>query len=76
MQRVGSMFCLYFTEKPVLRWPDAASGDTERFRRYFHKMLDAGVYLAPSAFEAGFLSGAHTDDEVDRTVEAAREALS
>ena len=76
VQRVGSMFCLYFTEKPVLRWPDAASGDTEWFRRYFHKMLDAGVYLAPSAFEAGFLSGAHTDDDVDRTVEAAREALS
>jgi len=76
VQRVGSMFCLYFTEKPVLRWPDAASGDTERFRRYFHKMLDAGVYLAPSAFEAGFLSGAHTKDDVDRTVEAAREALS
>jgi glutamate-1-semialdehyde 2,1-aminomutase len=76
-QRVGSMFCLYFTDRgPVRSWADAASGDTERFRRYFHRMLDAGIYLAPSAFEAGFLSAAHTEEDVERTVEAARKALS
>ena len=73
--RVGSMFCLYFTDRPVLRWKDAAAGDTERFRRYFHRMLAKGIYLAPSAFEAGFLSAAHTFEDVDATLAAAREAL-
>jgi glutamate-1-semialdehyde 2,1-aminomutase len=74
--RVGSMFCLYFTEGPVRRWHDAAAADTERFRKYFHRMLDRGIYLAPSPFEAGFLSAAHTPEDVDATIDAAREALS
>ncbi|MHC4861695.1 MAG: aminotransferase class III-fold pyridoxal phosphate-dependent enzyme, partial [Planctomycetota bacterium] len=76
VQRVGSMFCLYFTERPVRRWNDAAACDTERFRRYFHRMLDHGVYLAPSAYEAGFVSGAHSEEDIDVTIRAAREALA
>ncbi|MEN8149248.1 MAG: glutamate-1-semialdehyde 2,1-aminomutase [Planctomycetota bacterium] len=75
VQRVGSMLCMYLTEKPVTRWADAASGDAERFRKYFHRMLDAGIYLAPSPYEAAFVSAAHTDDQIDATIAAAREAL-
>jgi glutamate-1-semialdehyde 2,1-aminomutase len=73
--RVGSMLCLYFTERPVHRWSDAASGDAERFRKYFHKMLDAGIYIAPSAYEAAFVSAAHTDEDIERTLDAARGAM-
>ena len=70
VQRVGSMFCLYFTPRPVVRWADAAAGDTGRFRKYFHRMLDGGVYIAPSAFEAGFVSAAHTEEDIDATIAA------
>jgi glutamate-1-semialdehyde 2,1-aminomutase len=73
--RVGSMLCLYFSGKPVRSWSDAAAGDTGKFRRYFHAMLDAGIYLAPSAFEAGFISAAHTEADIDATIVAAREAI-
>ncbi|MCU0725897.1 MAG: glutamate-1-semialdehyde 2,1-aminomutase [Planctomycetes bacterium] len=75
-QRVGSMFCLYFSRGRVRRWADAAAADRERFRKFFHRMLELGVYLAPSPFEAGFLSAAHTEADVDLTIDAAREALS
>ncbi len=73
--RVGSMLCLYFSKKPVLGWSDAAAADAEKFRRYFHAMLRAGIYLAPSAFEAGFISAAHTEADIDATIAAAREAI-
>jgi glutamate-1-semialdehyde 2,1-aminomutase len=75
VQRVGSMLCLYLTAKPVHRWSDAASGDVERFRKYFHRMLDLGIYLAPSPYEAAFVSAAHTEEQIDETVAAAKEAL-
>jgi glutamate-1-semialdehyde 2,1-aminomutase len=74
-QRVGSMFCLYFREGPVRNFEDARASDTGKFARFFHGMLNRGVYLAPSQFEAGFLSLAHTEDDVDRTLEAGKEAL-
>jgi glutamate-1-semialdehyde 2,1-aminomutase len=73
--RCGSMFCAYFTSQPVHNLADAMTSDRERFKRYFHGMLEKGVYLAPSQFEAGFLSTAHTPDDVDRTIRAASEAL-
>jgi len=76
VQRVGSMFSVFFSEKPVRKWSDAAACDTERFRKYFHRMLDRGIYLAPSAYEAGFVSAAHSNEDIDATVEAAREALA
>ncbi|NGO38480.1 glutamate-1-semialdehyde 2,1-aminomutase [Limisphaera ngatamarikiensis] len=75
INRCGSMFGLYFTDRPVWNLDDALQSDRERFRRFFHGMLEAGVYLAPSPFEAGFLSTAHTEAEVEATVRAAAEVL-
>ncbi len=69
--RVGTMFAAFFTEGPVTDWDSAAASDTARFARYFRAMLEAGVYLAPSQFEAGFMSLAHDDGVIDATVEAA-----
>ena len=73
--RCGSMFCGYFTNAPVHNVADAMHSDRERFKKFFHGMLDAGVYLAPSQFEAGFLSTAHTAVEIEITVNAAAQVL-
>src|SRR5688500_16746497 len=73
--RVGSMFTMFFTDEPVTDWTTAARADRERFGKFFHAMLAEGVYLAPSQFEAGFISTAHTDELLERTVEAARGAF-
>ncbi|HEU4593981.1 MAG TPA: glutamate-1-semialdehyde 2,1-aminomutase [Pyrinomonadaceae bacterium] len=73
--RVGSMFTMFFTDEPVTDWTSAARADRERFGKFFHAMLGEGVYLAPSQFEAGFISTAHTDELLGRTVEAARRAF-
>jgi len=73
--RCGSMFCGYFTSGPVHNVADAMHSDRERFKRYFHGMLDEGVYLAPSQFEAGFISTAHTAADIDQTVRAAAKVL-
>ena len=73
--RCGSMFCAYFTDRPVLNLGDAMHSDRARFAKYFHRMLEKGVYQAPSQFEAGFLSAAHTPDAVERTVAAAADAM-
>ncbi|NNE44341.1 MAG: aminotransferase class III-fold pyridoxal phosphate-dependent enzyme, partial [Gemmatimonadetes bacterium] len=75
-QRVGSMFCLYFTKGPVRSGADAARLDADRFARFFHGLLDRGIAIAPSGFEAGFLSGAHTDADIDEFLNAARGALA
>jgi glutamate-1-semialdehyde 2,1-aminomutase len=74
--RVGSMFTWFFNNELVTDWPSAAKSDTAAFGRFHRAMLDAGVYLPPSQFEAAFLSGAHTDDDIIETVAAAREAFS
>ncbi len=76
LARVGTMWGLFFTDAPVRSWEDAKAADTERFARLHRAMLDRGVYLAPSQFEAGFLSTAHGDDELDATIEAVGEALA
>ncbi len=73
--RCGSMFCAYFTSQPVHNLADAMTSDRERFKKYFHGMLEAGVYLAPSQFEAGFLSTAHSAGDIDRTVQAAAKVM-
>jgi glutamate-1-semialdehyde 2,1-aminomutase len=73
--RCGSMFCAYFTAGPVWNLADAMKSDRERFKRFFHGMLEAGVYLAPSQFEAGFLSTAHTEHDIETTVRAAASVL-
>jgi glutamate-1-semialdehyde 2,1-aminomutase len=74
-QRIGSMFCGYFTEGPVWNLADAMRSDRARFAKFFHGMLNEGIYLAPSQFEAGFLSTAHTPEDVDATVRAAAKVL-
>ncbi|TAL73534.1 MAG: glutamate-1-semialdehyde-2,1-aminomutase [Rhodanobacter sp.] len=73
---VGGMFGLFFHAGPVTRYAQATAADVPRFNRFFHAMLKRGVYLAPSAFEAGFLSSAHSDDDLAATVQAAREAFA
>jgi glutamate-1-semialdehyde 2,1-aminomutase len=74
---VGGMFGLFFTEdKQVDFYEQVANSNQERFKQFFHAMLDRGVYLAPSAFEAGFLSAAHGDKEIDFTINAAKEAFA
>jgi glutamate-1-semialdehyde 2,1-aminomutase len=71
--RMGGMFGFFFSEvAPVTRYEQVIACDGERFKAFFHGMLDAGIYLAPSAFEAGFVSAAHTAEDVDATLEAAR----
>jgi glutamate-1-semialdehyde 2,1-aminomutase len=75
VQRVGSMFTLFFKEGPVANLEEAKQCDTERFSRFFHAMLDAGVYWPPSQFEAAFLSGAHSSADVEIISKAAGRAL-
>lgn len=74
-QRVGGMFGLFFSSERVDTYTQAMSCDANAFNRFFHAMLERGVYLAPSAFEAGFMSSAHDDAVIARTLEAAREAF-
>src|ERR1035438_10041897 len=76
VNRVGSMFTFFFTDGPVTNWESAKQCDTARFGRFFRKMLDSGVYLAPSQFEAAFVSAAHTDEDIEKTIAAAREAAA
>jgi glutamate-1-semialdehyde 2,1-aminomutase len=73
--RIGSMFCLYFCEGPVWNLGDAMRSDRGRFAKFFHACLDAGVYFAPSQFEAGFLSTAHTSDDLALACEVSKAAL-
>jgi glutamate-1-semialdehyde 2,1-aminomutase len=70
------MFTLFFTDRDVTDFESAKSCDSERFNQYFHSMLDQGIYLPPSQFEAAFISAAHTDADIERTIEAAKRALS
>jgi len=74
-QRIGSMFCGYFTDQPVYNLADAMKSDRDAFAKFFHGMLAEGIYLAPSQFEAGFISAAHTVEDIDRTVAAAARVL-
>jgi glutamate-1-semialdehyde 2,1-aminomutase len=75
--QVGGMFGLFFTEEQEVRTYDHVMAcDVERFRRFFHAMLERGVYLAPSAFEAGFVSGAHTEEAIAYTLDAAEQVLA
>ena len=73
--RCGSMFCAYFTDQPVHNLADAMKSDRERFKKYFHGMLAEGIYFAPSQFEAGFISTAHDEADVERTVSAAARVI-
>jgi glutamate-1-semialdehyde 2,1-aminomutase len=72
VNRVGSMFTVFFTETDVVDFDTAKTSSTQRFNAHFHVMLGQGIYLAPSQFEAAFISAAHTTEDIDRTIEAAR----
>ena len=76
VNRVGSMFTFFFTGRPVTDYECAKRCDTARFGRFFRAMLDRGIYLPPSQFEAAFLSAAHTEEDIRQTITAAREAFS
>jgi len=73
VNRVGSMFTHFFTTDPVTDWESAKKCDTARFGKFFHFLLERGVYIAPSQFEAGFVSAAHSKEDIQATVAAARE---
>lgn len=75
INRCGSMFCMFFTDQPVVNLAGAMRSDRDRFARFFHGMLERGIYLAPSQFESGFLSTAHSAEDIDRTVAAAEKVL-
>jgi glutamate-1-semialdehyde 2,1-aminomutase len=74
-QSIGSMFGVYFRAAPPTSFAEVMQCDKERFNRFFHEMLERGVYLAPSAYEAGFVSAAHTSTEIEATLAAARESF-
>ena len=76
LSRVGTMFGMFFAEGPVVDWDTASRADTGRFAQYFRGMLESGVYIAPSQFEAGFLSTAHGPGEVQATIEAAARVMA
>jgi glutamate-1-semialdehyde 2,1-aminomutase len=75
VNRVGSMFTFFFTDKKVNNWDTAATCDTKKFGNFFRVVLDAGIWLPPSQFEAAFLGAAHTEQDITETIAAAREAL-
>jgi glutamate-1-semialdehyde 2,1-aminomutase len=72
---MGSLATVFFTPEPVRNYMDAKRSDTERYARFFREMLERGIFLAPSQFEAAFVSAAHTSQDIDRTLAAARESL-
>ena len=76
LARAGTMFGLFFADAPVTSWEDAKKADTTRFAAFHRALLDRGVYLAPSQFEAGFVSTAHGEAEIEATLDAAREAFA
>ncbi len=73
--RVGSLSCMFFTDRPVTDYASAKTSNTDRYAKYFRGMLDRGVYLAPSQFEACFVSTAHTEEDIDHTLDASRDVM-
>ena len=73
LQRNGGVF--FTEEESITSFSQVMASDVDRFRKFYHGMLDAGVYMAPSAFEAGFMSAAHTDDDISATLDAARSVM-
>jgi len=73
--RVGSIFSMFFTDQEIVSFDSVKTSDVELFKRYFNAMLEEGIYIAPSQFEAGFMSAVHTNDDIDQTIEAQSRAL-
>jgi glutamate-1-semialdehyde 2,1-aminomutase len=76
VQRVGSMWTLFFTQEPVTDYDSAKKSDTARFAKFFWGLMDRGIYLPCSQFEAAFISTAHTEQHIQQTIDAAREAVA
>jgi glutamate-1-semialdehyde 2,1-aminomutase len=74
--RAGSMACMFFHDGPITNYAEATASDTERYATFFWGMLERGVYLAPSQFEAAFMSSVHTERDIDQTLTAAREVFA
>ena len=74
--RVGSMMTWFFTSEALTDYESAKTCDISKFRKFFHAMLERGIYLPPSQFEALFLSAAHTEADINRTIEAAKESFA
>lgn len=74
--QIGTMFWIFFTDQPVYDYASAQTSDVSAFNVYFHAMLEQGIYLAPSQFETGFMSAAHSDEDIERTIEAAGKAFA
>ena len=74
--RVGGMFGLFFSDQQITSFDQATHCDTEQFKKFFHGMLDEGIYLAPSAYEAGFVSAAHSDEDIQKSIDAASKVLA
>ena len=75
MNVAGSLMTLFFLDEPVLDYADAKKSNTARYAAFFNGMLERGIFLAPSQFEALFVSAAHTHEDIERTIAAARESL-
>ncbi len=75
LHRLGSMWTLFFSDEPVTDYESAKKSDTKKFAQFFHGMLNRGIYLPPSQFEAAFISLAHTPNDIEKTIDAAREVL-
>ena len=75
LQRVGGMFCTYFQPEEVFCFSDVKPETPQIFAKFFRSMLEEGINLAPSQYEAGFMSAAHSQEDLDRTIEAARKAF-
>ena len=73
---LGSMMCIFFSEEPVYDYESAKKSDIGAFNTYFHAMLEQGIYLAPAQFEAGFMSVAHSEEDIDNTIDAARRVFA
>jgi glutamate-1-semialdehyde 2,1-aminomutase len=76
LNRVASLLTVFFSDGPVTDYASARAASSERFARFFHALLDAGVYFPPSQFEAAFVSAAHSDADLDATLEAAAQAFA
>jgi glutamate-1-semialdehyde 2,1-aminomutase len=74
--RVGSMFTWFFTAEPVRDWDSASKSNTQAFRKFFRAMLDSGIYLPPSQYEAAFLGATHSEQDVQQTIAAAKQAFA
>ena len=74
--RIGSMFSMFFTDQEIVSFESVKTSDTDLFKRYFNAMLEQGIYIAPSQFEAGFMSAVHTNKDIDQTIEAQASALN